>query len=60
MSTEIKFFSSVNIEEAFEQLWTADTVEKGRNSTWACNCRRFWVLAVFVYSRLDDLWVVLR
>lgn len=59
MSTEIEFFSSVNIEETFEQLRTADTVEKRGNSTWACNCRRFWVLTIFIYSRLDDFWVVL-
>ena len=58
--TEIEFFSSVNIEEAFEQLRTADTVEKRSNSTWASNCRRFWMLSLFVDSRLYDFWVVLR
>jgi hypothetical protein len=60
MNTEVEFFSSFNIEEAFEQLRTSNTVEKRGNSTWACNFRRLWVLTFFVYSRLDDLRVVLR
>ena len=48
--TEIEFFSSFNIEEAFEQLGTANAVEKRGDSRWASNFRRIWMLTFFIYS----------
>ena len=56
-NTEIIFLSSINIEQGFKQLRTANTVEKRRNATWTGDGRRLWMLMFIVYSRFDDFWV---